>query len=132
MFNRCFFGVIITAALALSACAVPSVDQRAASFDQQTFETDLDACRGGGAAEATVSGLKGAVIGSAIGAAEGASSGAISGDSAEGAIFGTILGAIVGLGVGAYEAVTERETNLSNCLRDKGYDIIEPKETTAT
>jgi len=122
--------ILIFAAMSLvSGCSTPEVNRNASGFDLRTFESDLNNCRGGGAVEAAVTGLKGAVVGSALGAAEGASSGALSGGSAEGAIVGTILGAIVGLGVGAYDSVSEQETNLANCLRDKGYDVMEPKET---
>ncbi len=36
-------------------------------------------------------------------------------------MIGTIVGGVVGLGVGAFGSVSERDEELAQCLRDKGY-----------
>ena len=36
-------------------------------------------------------------------------------------MIGTIVGGVVGLGVGAFGSVSERDEELAQCMRDKGY-----------
>jgi presenilin-like A22 family membrane protease len=112
---------IITAILALSACASPTVDTTAPTFDETKYTADLDTCRGGSALNAAMHGLGGAVIGSVIGAAEGVYHGAIAGDAPEGAFIGAIAGSVVGVFVGAYKPFQEQEQSVRQCLNGKGY-----------
>ena len=82
---------IITAFLALSACASPAVDTSAPTFNETKFTVDLENCRGGTVLDVALHGLGGAAIGSAYGAFEGAYHGAISGNSPEGAAIGAAI-----------------------------------------
>ncbi len=115
---------IITAFLALSACASPAVDTSAPMFDKTQYTADLDTCQGGSALNAALLGLEGAVIGSAIGAAEGAYHGALAGDAPEGAFIGAVVGSVVGVFVGAYEPFQEQEQSVRRCLSGKGYVLV--------
>ena len=112
---------IITTFLTLSACASPTVDTTAPTFDETKYTADLDNCRGGSALNAAMHGLGGAVIGSVIGAADGAYHGAIAGDAPEGAFIGAIAGSVVGIFVGAYKPFQEQEQSVRQCLNGKGY-----------
>ena len=76
---------IIATAVALAACASPTVDTSAPTFDETKYTADLETCQGGTVLEVTLHGLGGAAIGSAVGAVEGAYQGAIAGDAPEGA-----------------------------------------------
>ena len=108
-------------AVLLAACANLDVDRSAASFDEDAYANDLSECRGGPALVFVVKGLESALIGSAYGFVQGVYYGALSGDSAEGAVIGTIVGGAVGLGVGGYDAASEHDRELVQCLRGKGY-----------
>ncbi len=50
---------------ALSACATPEVDQTTATFNETTFTSDLNICRGGTFIEASAKSIGIAVLGSA-------------------------------------------------------------------
>ena len=108
-------------AVLLAACANLDVDRSAASFDEDAYANDLSECRGGPALVFVVKGLESALIGSAYAFVQGVYYGALSGDSAEGAVIGTIVGGAVGLGVGGYDAASEHDRELVQCLRGKGY-----------
>ena len=83
---------IIAASLVLAACASPTVDTSAPTFDETKYSVALDGCRGGTVIDATLYGLAGAAIGSAYGAFNGVQLGALSGNSSEGAAIGAIVG----------------------------------------
>ena len=38
-------------------------------------------------------------------------------------MIGTIVGGVVGLGVGAFGSVSERDEELAQCMREKGYRL---------
>ena len=118
--NKCNLAIIVVIAT-LSACASPTVDTTAPTFDKTQYTADLDTCRGGSALNAAMHGLGGAVIGSVIGAADGAYHGAIAGDAPEGAFIGAIAGSVVGVFVGAYKPFQEQEQSVRQCLNGKGY-----------
>jgi hypothetical protein len=58
---------IIAATVLLAACASPTVDSSAPTFDEAKYAVDLDNCRGGTALDAALQGLGGIAIGSAFG-----------------------------------------------------------------
>ena len=99
---------IIATAVVLSACASPSVDTSAPTFDETQYTVDLDNCRGGTVLDVALNGLGGAAIGTAYGAFHGASAGVLSGNSPEGAAIGAIVGGVIGVVVGAYEPIQEQ------------------------
>ena len=113
--------VIIAAALLLAACASPTVDSSAPSFDETKYAVDLDDCRGGTALDAALQGLGGIAIGSAFGLWAGASTAVFIGGSLEGAFIGAMVGGVAGAVVGAYEPIQEQEQSVSRCLSGKGY-----------
>ena len=108
-------------AIFLTACATVDVDRSAASFDEATYANDLSECRGRPALVFAVKGMGSALVGSVYGFVHGVYLGALGGNSAEGAVIGTIVGGAVGLGVGGYDAASEHDRELVQCLRDKGY-----------
>jgi hypothetical protein len=42
----------------------------------------------------------------------------------EGAAFGAATGGAVGVGTGAYKGVTEQQQVIDNCLRGRGYNVL--------
>jgi hypothetical protein len=112
---------IIVATMLLAACASPTVDSSAPSFDETQYAVDLDDCRGGTALDAALQGLGGIAIGSAIGLGTGASTAMFTGGSLEGAFIGAIVGGVAGAFVGAYEPIQEQEESVARCLSGKGY-----------
>ena len=112
---------IIAATMLLAACASPTVDSSAPTFDETKYAADLDNCRGGTVLDVALNGLGVAVIGSAYGAYHGVYIGALSGNSPEGAAIGAVVGGVIGVVVGAYEPVREQEQSVQRCLSKKGY-----------
>ena len=113
--------VIIAATVLLAACASPTVDSSAPTFDETKYAVDLDDCRGGTVLDVAVHGLGGALVGSAYGLFHGGWTGAITGRTPEGAIIGVIVGGVAGAAVGAYEPIQEQEQSVARCLSGKGY-----------
>ena len=115
--------IILSLSIFLAACAVPQIDQTAAHFSEDKFHVDLNDCRGGNLAEASVKSLGVAALGSLWGVAHGLPSGAIHGDGLEGAAIGAAVGAVVGFGMGAADAIENHNSEISGCLRGKGYTL---------
>ena len=44
--------------------------------------------------------------------------------SGEAIVVGAAVGAVIGLGVGANDAVEEHDQEISDCLREKGYEVV--------
>ena len=120
MFDRQFL-VIIAAFILLAACASPTVDTSAPTFNETQYTVDLDDCWGGTVLDVAMHGFGGVVIGSAYGAYHGAYLGAISGNSPEGAAIGAAVGGMIGIVVGAYEPIQEHEQSVARCLSGKGW-----------
>ena len=115
--------LLVVSLLTLSACASVTVDTSATNFDEEKYSENLDACRGGTAAETTLHGLGGVLAGSLLGASEGFTHMGFSGGSAEGAVIGAIVGGTVGLFVGAYKPIETQGEKVRGCLRGKGYSV---------
>ena len=113
--------------LLVAGCAAPDIDSNVINFDQDQYHVDLYDCRGGNLIEATAISVGKAAVGSLWGVVHGASAGALAGDGLEGAAIGAGVGAAIGFGVGAVEAYKAHETELVDCLRDKGYVITGSK-----
>ena len=45
-------------------------------------------------------------------------------NSGEAVVVGAAIGAVVGLGVGANDAIEEYDREISDCLREKGYEVV--------
>jgi hypothetical protein len=112
------------AAAMLSACAAPRVDQSAPDFNETNFTVDLNFCRGGNIAEASLKTIGKGALGSLAGAGIVALHGAAAAGSGEAVVVGAVIGAAVGLGVGANDAIEEHNQEIANCLREKGYRVL--------
>ena len=116
--------IILTLAIALlAACAAPGVNRSAANFNESKFTVDLNLCRGGNIAEASLRTIGKGAVGSLAGAGIVALHGAAAG-SGEALVAGAIVGAVVGLGIGANDAVEEHNQEIADCLRQKGYEVV--------
>jgi len=114
--------ILVTAFL--SACAAPSVDRSALNFNETKFTVDLNFCRGGNIAEASLKTIGKGALGSLAGAGIVALHGAVAAGSGEAIVVGAVVGAVVGLGVGANDAIEEHQQEIANCLREKGYQVV--------
>lgn len=117
------FIAVTSLTFALAACSAPQIDQSAATFNQSKYTSDLNLCRGGSIVEASARSIGVAMVGSALGAVNGASLGMWNGNGWEGAAIGAAVGGTIGIGVGAFEAIEKHDTEISSCLRDKGYVV---------
>jgi outer membrane lipoprotein SlyB len=122
---------LLTMAVALATltgCAQtyqPVVDTK--GHDSARYQQDLAECRQyaqqvNPAGDAAVSGLGGAAAGAALGAITGALVGGVSAGS--GAALGAATGGAVGVGTGAYSGVKEQERIINNCMRGRGYNVL--------
>lgn len=112
--NACFFGL-----LALCACASNKIIIDPAGVDMLAYERDLAECQtlsqqvqGGQAIKGAAGG---AVIGGAIGAIRGNSQ-----QAQRDAGVGAVLGAVGG----AHKTSQEKMTVQKNCLRNRGYKVL--------
>jgi hypothetical protein len=116
------------AAATLAGCAQtyqPIVDTR--GQDSARYQQDLYECRQyaeqvSPAGQAAVGGVGGAAAGAALGAITGALVGGVS--AGEGAAVGAATGGAVGVGTGAYKGVNEQQQVIDNCLRGRGYSVL--------
>lgn len=67
--------------------------------------------------------LQGGAVGALGGAAAGAALGAILGDPGKGAMLGSVTG-IAGAGYGAYNADQQYKNAFRNCMRNRGYNVV--------
>ena len=116
------------AAAFLTACAAPNVDRSAVNFNESKFSIDLNLCRGGNIAEASLKTIGKGALGSLAGAGIVALHGAAAAGSGEAIVVGAVVGAVVGLGVGANDAVEEHQQEIADCLREKGYEVVAAAE----
>jgi hypothetical protein len=125
--------VALAAALGLSAAVLsgctatsqPIVDTK--GTDPATYARDDADCQNY-ASNANVAGD--AAIGAVGGAAGGAALGAITGalvpgvSAGGGAAMGAATGGLLGLGGGAYSGVEQKREIYRNCMRNRGYSVL--------
>jgi len=122
------FLAIAMASATLVGCAQtyqPVVDtkgQDSARYQQDLYECRQYAEQVSPAGQAAVGGLGGAAAGAALGAITGALVGGVS--AGEGAAVGAATGGAVGVGTGAYKGVNEQQQIIDNCLRGRGYSVL--------
>jgi hypothetical protein len=116
--------LILATAFALAACAAPQVNRSAANFDESQFTVDLNVCRGGNIAEASLKTIGKGALGSLAGAGVMVLHGAAAANSGEAIVVGAAVGAVIGLGIGANDAIEEHEQEIADCLREKGYQVV--------
>lgn len=113
-------GLVVTS---LSGCFSTGAEHRPIvdGGDLANYETDLVECqqlalqRDPNDDETKTSALIGAVIGTLVGLGEGA----------EEAVAGAAVGALVGAGEQAYSTSKERKHIVINCMRGRGYNVVE-------
>ena len=122
------FVTLAVAMATLAGCAQtyqPVVDtkgQDSARYQQDLYECRQYAEQVSPAGQAAVGGLGGAAGGAALGAITGALVGGVS--AGEGAAFGAATGGAVGVGAGAYRGIDEQQRVIDNCLRGRGYNVL--------
>jgi hypothetical protein len=122
------FLALAVAMATLAGCAQsyqPVVDAR--GHDSARYQQDLFECRQyaeqvSPAGKAAVSGLGGAAAGAALGAITGALVGGVG--AGEAAAVGAATGGAVGVGAGAYSGVNDQQQIIDNCLRGRGYNVL--------
>ncbi|MBT7770129.1 MAG: hypothetical protein HN705_09080, partial [Rhodospirillales bacterium] len=90
-----------------------------------TFAVDLNLCRGGNIAEASLKTIGKGALGSLAGAGVMVLHGAAAANSGEAIVVGAAVGAVIGLGIGASDAIEEHELEIADCLREKGYEVVD-------
>ena len=123
-----FAAAIGLSAAILSGCTAasqPIVDTKGG--DQNQYAQDKAECENY-SNNANVAGdaAIGAVGGAAGGAAVGASTGALvpGGSAGGGAAMGAATGGLLGLGGGAYSGVEQKHEIFRNCMRNRGYSVL--------
>ena len=110
----------------LAGCAQsyqPVVDTKGvdtAKYQQDLFECRQYAERVSPVGEAATGGLMGAAGGAALGAIIGA----FTGSAGTGAAVGAATGGAVGAGAGGVTGVSEQQRIIDNCLRGRGYNVL--------
>lgn len=118
----------IAAAMTLGACAQsydPVVDT--GGVDNAQYQQDLYECRQYAEQVSPVQEAgEGALIGAAGGAALGAVVGALTGgvSAGEGAAWGAGVGGTAGVIHGASGGVADQKQIIDNCLRGRGYNVL--------
>ncbi|MBC6406109.1 MAG: hypothetical protein GDA41_10395 [Rhodospirillales bacterium] len=106
----------------------PVVDFRVSNNTSEAYDQNLRECRalakqGGSAAEdAVVGGLGGAALGAAVGAIGGA---ILGGGAGTGAAAGAGIGGATGAAGGAISGVSDERSIIRNCLRGRGYAVLD-------
>jgi hypothetical protein len=86
--------ITILVAAFLTAWAAPSVDRSALNFNESKFTVDLNFCRGGNIAEASLKTIGKGALGSLAGAGVVALHGAAAAGSGEAIVVGAVVGAV--------------------------------------
>jgi len=101
----------------------PIVDLHGQDYAQ--YHRDLAECRGYANQISPANETVGsALLGSVLGAATGLALGSMSGDAGKGAAYGAIIGGVGGGSVGAAKGYGTKEEILRNCLRGRGYNVL--------
>lgn len=110
--------------LAAGCTSDPIVDMR--GVDQESYASDLAACREYADQVDIASGAAGGTaIGAAGGAALGAVLGAITGDPGTGAALGAVSGGATGGVSGGGSRASRKDRIVRNCLRQRGYAVLD-------
>ncbi|QEX21064.1 hypothetical protein FRZ61_09850 [Hypericibacter adhaerens] len=123
---RSVASLALVLALGLAGCAQsyqPIVDTK--GVDTAKYQQDLYECRQYAEQVSPVGdAATGGLIGAAGGAALGAIVGAFSGGAGTGAAIGAATGGAVGAGAGGVSGVSEQKRIIDNCLRGRGYNVL--------
>ena len=119
------FGIAAVALAGCTATSQPIVDTKGvdqSQFAQDKYECEQYADNANVAGDAAVGALGGAAGGAALGAITGALVPGVS--AGGGAALGAATGGVVGLGAGAYSGVEQKREIYRNCMRNRGYSVL--------
>jgi outer membrane lipoprotein SlyB len=115
---------VILAFCAAACSSDPIVDMK--GVDQERYQQDLAECRQyADQVDIARSAGGGALLGAAGGAAVGAVVGAITGSPGTGAAVGGGAGGTSGLFAGGVSGANKKERIVRNCLRGRGYSVLD-------
>jgi uncharacterized protein YcfJ len=113
--------------LILSSCAgySPVVDPQSIS-NHAKYDRDVAECREVAKSNTDTgkSVAKHGIIGGAIGTGTGALLGLIGGNTVRGLATGAVIGGVAGGVTGGYEGEREYEAIFRNCMRGRGYNVL--------
>jgi len=118
---------LVCSVVILTSCATysPVVDPQSVRNDDKYYR-DRAECRA--LADANTSKGKSVardtVIGGAVGTGTGALIGAIAGSATKGLAYGAVIGGVAGATKGVYESNKNYETIYRNCMRGRGYNVL--------
>lgn len=119
--------IFLFSILFLSSCAAynPVVDPQSVR-DTARYNRDAAECRALASrnTDTATSVAKDSLIGGAIGAGAGTLFGVIAGDTIKGLATGAVVGGLAGGAKGGYESDREYETIFRNCMRGRGYNVL--------
>lgn len=102
------------------------VDTYAPGFSYEQYRTDMDQCNGFAAQRPVgTSAANGAMGGLVVGALFGALVGSAYGDTGYGAAYGAALGTTSGAVQGAASGVATQQSIVRECMRGRGYRVLE-------
>jgi hypothetical protein len=119
------FGIAAVALAGCTATSQPIVDTKGvdpAQYSIDDRECQQYASNANIAGDAAVGALGGAAGGAALGAITGALVPGVS--AGGGAALGAATGGVLGLGGGAMSAVEQRREIYRNCMRNRGYSVL--------
>jgi len=104
----------------------PLVDLAASGRTPEQYAFDLRQCQALASQRAPQQQVAGSTaVGAAAGAAAGTMVGVIAGRPAHGLWQGAALGGLAGLGYGLYNSWDEQNRAVANCLRGRGYVVVQ-------
>lgn len=122
----------VVALLVLAGCTAqdrnyePLVDLAASGRTPEQYAFDLRQCQALASQRAPQNQVVGSTaVGAAAGAAAGTVIGVIAGRPAHGLWQGAALGGLGGLGYGLYNSWDEQNRAVANCLRGRGYVVVQ-------
>lgn len=119
--------IILFSMLLFSSCATyhPVVDSQSVN-DTTKYNRDVAECRylAKQNTDTFRSVVKDSLIVGAIGAGTGTLLGVITGNTAKGLATGAVIGGVAGGSKGAYESENEYERIFRNCVRGRGYNVL--------
>ena len=119
--------VLVCSMVILASCASysPVVDPQYVRNDDAYYR-DRAQCRALADANTSTakSVAKDTVIGGAVGTGTGALIGAIAGSATKGLAYGAVIGGLAGATKGVYESNKNYETIYRNCMRGRGYNVL--------
>ena len=122
--RKIIFGLSI---IIVSSCAsyAPVVDPQSVKNEDRYYRDQAECKNIASQNTSTAKNVaKDTVIGGAVGAGTGALLGVITGSVTTGLAAGTVIGGVAGGAKGAYDSDKNYETIYRNCMRGRGYNVL--------